>query len=72
MKEVSVKKFADVKSSIGTYAHWYESVNGVRVPCDEQIIDYLWRKWIVSKNSSRGVEPNTSIMIFNKPLKVKL
>jgi hypothetical protein len=72
MKEVKVKKFADVRSSIGAYTHWYEDINGDRFDCSEETMHYLWKKWILSKNTSRVLEPNTNIMIFDKFFKMEI
>lgn len=64
---MKVKKFADVKNSIGGYSHWVENENGERKEVTENTIHYLWKKWITSKGCSREVEPNTSIMVFKTP-----
>lgn len=66
MREVKVKKFADVRSRTGTYTHWYEDINGDRFDCSEDTIHYLWKNWILSKNTSRDTGESTNIMIFDE------
>jgi len=70
MIEVKVKKFADVRSDIGTYTHWYEDEQGNRNKCDEYTINFLWEKWLISNNPTRDIEQSTNIMIFDKPFKI--
>jgi len=70
--EVEIKKFGEKRVSPEKMHQWYETTDGVKHDCNEDVISFLHCKWAVSQDAERLDEDGYCIYGFTIPFKTKI